>query len=379
MKKFLSVAATLALSATLLSPAAPANAAIDAGQKLMAIGCGSDNGKLYDINSTDGTATTVGAGFSAPSSTCSYQGAFNPIDGYVYYFQRGSGTPSVLLRVDKETGNHTIIGQTSLSGSPVTLAAMAVDSSGNAFAFDEFERFYSVSLFDGSLTLIAENSPVSGGFYSLAFDLTTDTLYAVLGVFGTPQLQTVNPSTGAFTSTGVTLTHYVMGITLDEDGLMWVLTNDVQSEVYSYDIGTNTWSYKGDLNVGGVDVYSQSMFFYGTVTGPPSNGDVQSKRARVFFDGNSAELTKTARATLRRKFNAIPDGADLRRVVITSYIAGSVSWPALAEGRVHAVKGFLKRLGVDARFVLKPNAAGIGYSATNRRADIEFRYASVPS
>lgn len=142
-----------------------------------------------------------------------------------------------------------------------------------------------------------------------------------------------------------------MGITIDEDGLMWVLTNDGMSEVRSYAIGTNTWSTKGNLNGGGSDVYSQSMFFYGTVTGPPTDGDLLSKKFSIYFDGNSAKLKKAAKRAIVRKLNSLGDGAAIDRVVIKSYIAGSVTWEDLAVDRFRAVKNFLAKGSVTPRAV----------------------------
>lgn len=294
----------------------------------MAIGCGGANqGKFYDINPNDGTAVTVGAGHTEPGANCSYQGAFSPIDGFVYYIQGGASPVAFLVRADKTTGIHETIGQLqSPTNEPLHMASLAINSSGEAFGFDPSENFYSIDLTSGVATLVGSNATTMAAFYSLAFDPLTGVLYAALGGSFSPVLQTVNILTGAPTSTGVTLPHYVMGITVDEDALMWVLTNDNFSEVRSYNVMTNTWSTKSDLLVGGSDVYSQSMFFYGTVGGLPTGDDVLSKKFSVNFDGNSAELTKAAKRAIVRKLNSLGDGA------------------------------------------------GIGYDAKNRRSDIEIRY-----
>ena len=257
---------------------ASAFAALPAGEHLVTIGCQGENGRLVDVNVDDASGTVIGAPISEAQFQCAVQGAFDPVTGYIYYPQMGdSNVNDALFKTDLD-GNQTNLGDFTLNGTAVgNVTSLAIDSSGNAYLFDDAENLYSVDLETAALTLIG-TSTVGSSFESLAFDRTTDTLYALRQGGGT--VYTVDVSTAALTDTGFDIANYVMGITFDDAGLMWVLTDDVLSELATFDVdsGTVTLIANGDLlNIAGDDYYTQSAVYYGEVTGGGDGGGSESE------------------------------------------------------------------------------------------------------
>lgn len=252
---------------------APVNAALPSGEHLITIGCQGENGRLVDVNVDDVSGTVIGSPISESQYQCGIQGSFDPVSGLIFYPQMGDNSVNDALFSTDLTGNQVNIGDFTLDGTVVpSVTSIAIDSSGNAFLFDDAENFYSLNLDTAELTQLG-TSTTGSDFESLAFDRTTDTLYALRQGGGT--VYTVNVENGAVTDTGYDITNYVMGITFDDAGLMWVLTDDILSELATFDVGSGTVTIisNGDrLHIDGSTYYTQSAVYYGEVTGDGSGG-----------------------------------------------------------------------------------------------------------
>ena len=267
----------IALSAAIVGlsafTAAPANAAIPSGEHLVTLGCSSQNGRLVDVNPDTSEGTVIGPSFSDSRYNCALQAAFDPVSGFIYYPQLPTAFNEYALYKTDLTGDQSNIGDIHTADSTkIDLTSLAIDSNGNAYGYAMDEKFYSVNLETAEVTYIGTATSGGYSYQSLAFDRTDNTLYAMRD--GSGFIYTVDVETGAATSTGISITNYVMGITFNDDGLMYILTDDNLSELATYNFDTNTKTILNGgtlLNVGGVNYYTQSAVYYGEVTGGAAN------------------------------------------------------------------------------------------------------------
>lgn len=118
--------------------------------------------------------------------------AASPLDGNLYGVQRYSPLPR-LLRFDPRTGFTTYyMGQTSHTG----IQAMAIDSTGNAYAWDVREGLLSIDLQTGATTDINNNVGGTGDIQTLCFD-SEDRLYG-----GRDALYRISTTTGEYVEIG---------------------------------------------------------------------------------------------------------------------------------------------------------------------------------
>lgn len=258
-----SFALAVALTAT-----TPATAALPPGDHLVTIGCQGENGRLIDVDVDDATGMLLGDPIAETQYQCGLQGAFDPVTGFIYYPQMGdNGVDNALYQADLD-GMQLNLGDFHLSDSTaVEITSLAINSVGHAFGFDMDENLYSIDLTTAEVTLVGSSAQGGYSYQSLAFDRTDNTLYAMRD--GVGSIYTVNVDTGAVTSTGISIPNYVMGITFDDAGLMYILTDDILSELSTYDFDTSTLTQLagGALLSAGGNYYTQSAVYYGEVTG----------------------------------------------------------------------------------------------------------------
>ena len=158
--------------------------------------------KLYTINENTGATTLV----TTISIFQLIEGdiAFGA-DGTLYGIQDDHFGELQLFTIDTTTGATTDVGAIISNITDNDLSAMAFDSSGNLWVYDQgASKLYTVSTSTGAILTSVDLSVTGTGVTAgMSFDPATGTLYLATGV-GTEDLYTVNTSTGVMTLVGTT-------------------------------------------------------------------------------------------------------------------------------------------------------------------------------
>lgn len=173
-------------------------------QHLFVVDCGSFQGQLWNVDSTNGTATPVG---SQPESApyCAGGAHFNPVDGKSYVIVYAPAGNS-LYTYDISTGDATFIAR--ISGAIDGGRSLVITNSGDAYLHSILEPFsshsglYSLDLETGVTTLVGDMginiqaiayNPVDDTIY--AFKRTDSDVYTIDRSTGAPTLDADNPLT----------------------------------------------------------------------------------------------------------------------------------------------------------------------------------------
>jgi len=151
-------------------------------------------GNLYTINPTTGASTLVTTVSPIPFVTAEGDIAFSP-SGTLYEVGGANGTNSDLFSINTTTGVATDIGP--ITTNSHDLSAMAFDSSGNLWVFDQAgSQLYRVNTATGAiLSTVSVNISGTGNVAGMSFNPAIGTLYVGTGL-GTNGLYTLNTSTG---------------------------------------------------------------------------------------------------------------------------------------------------------------------------------------
>ncbi len=152
------------------------------------------NGTLYKVDILTGIPTAIGV-FDATINGLSYDDASSTLYGVG---NETYGSDMRLFSIDTNSGVATAIGNSTLEGTPISLAC---DVNGNLYCTEINEdKFYSINKFTGVFTEIATlNIDIAYG-QDMEFDKTTNTLYyALCPMEGFTGLYTVNITTGELT------------------------------------------------------------------------------------------------------------------------------------------------------------------------------------
>lgn len=382
-KKLVALSALMAFIASPLI-ATPANAAsagfaLPEGQSMYAISC--DNGSAGDVPSDqlfsvaeNGSITTIGSGTAGlDSSGCAGGGSFDPTNGNLYYVgQDWTGEPaSVLTRMNTTTGVATKVAAVKLTGSDQQIQAIAINSSGSAYATDQ-SNLYSLNLGTGALTLIAAFSSISPS--AMAFDVNDN-----LWVGKSKKFYRVNLSDATileeadYAAKGVS--NYIVSMAFDSNNILWFQDNTSLKAANL--IGAGSASLQGAITqpaYPSYNFYVSALMVRPVSTDDPVAGN--SKQLSVYFAAESSTLTKDAQQKIRKAIRSLPDGADVRRVTIRGFVSGFAERPALAQARAKSVKAYFAKIGVTARYVVKSTAKGLGANPLNRKATIQIKYAT---
>ena len=179
-------------SATLIGPTglnSPIGIAFNPGGTLYALTL---LGGLYTINPNTGAATLVTSvsGFTTGEGDI----AFSPT-GTLYEVGGANGTNLDLFSINTSTGSATDIG--TITTNSHDLSAMAFDSSGNLWVFDQSgSQLFRVSTATGAiLATVSVNISGTGNVAGMSFNPANGILYVGTGL-GTNGLYTLNTTTG---------------------------------------------------------------------------------------------------------------------------------------------------------------------------------------
>lgn len=219
----------------------------EAGILYAVSGAGNSPSSLYQVNTSTGAATLVGA-----TGTSHVTGlAFNPLTGDLYghrsdIFDSGD---SQLLQINVNTGASTLIGTTGIQ-----VPDMAFSSNGTLYAWGEFEPTFS---FSDNLYTIDTSTAVATlvGFSNigtsntgLAFDQN-----GALWVKSGDQLYSVNAVTGVGTFDKTLSENPNNALAFDENNTAYsVLRSDGNSFLVSVDLSTGVVTTIGDMGVSGI-------------------------------------------------------------------------------------------------------------------------------
>lgn len=258
MKKSIQIALGTAVSAALLLVSTPAFAAprsLPAGEGLYAFGCDDGGPAVGLVDVATGAVTEVVPGVA---DQCYSSPAYNPVDGKIYVIDFGVGFD--LKVFDPQAKTLTMVG--AFDCEPY---ALAIDASGNAWIWDQFDdRLKTVSL-DNAVcgTPIGTVGLRDEDIYGMAF-APNGLLYAVLWDNG--YIGTVSTSIAGFTQVGSSamVAETNAGLTFDSSGIAWVLDEGLESsraEVFSADINdyAGTAQRSGQLAFNGADYYSEAI------------------------------------------------------------------------------------------------------------------------
>lgn len=149
-------------------------------------------GNLYTINPATGASTLV----TTVSNLTTGEGdiAFSP-SGTLYEVGGANGTNTDLFSINTTTGVATDIGH--ITTNSHDLSAMAFDSSGNLWVFDQAgSQLYRVNTATGAiLSTVSVNISGTGSVAGMSFNPANGTLYVGTGL-GTNGLYTLNTTTG---------------------------------------------------------------------------------------------------------------------------------------------------------------------------------------
>lgn len=383
--KLLSLSALVAL---LMSPiiAVPAGAAsvgpvLPAEQTMYAISCDDGNNNdvlgdtLFTVDTTNGDLTKVGDGTAGvDSGSCAGQAAFDPTNNNLYYIGNdwAGDASNALSRMNVTTGVATRIGVFKLGGVETPISALAISSTGVAYAADS-TALYTVNLSTGALTTVGALTGISPN--AMSFD-TSSNLWIV---DGSENLFQVNTSNGSTVSTSTDLQTagigWVPGMAYDANGVLWVQDNVNLKAIHpnfptlAHNFGTIT-----QVEHPSYDYYPGTIVISPADDGSDNEGSSNIKRLSVYFSGESSTLSNIAKAKIRKAIRGLPEGSDVRRVIIRGFVSGFEERPALAKARATAVKSYFSKLGVRARYAVSANAKGQGASPLNRKASITIKF-----
>lgn len=195
--KFALVTATIALVVGGVVPSHATEApTLPEDQHLVVVDCGSFQGQLWNVDSTNGNALPVGSQPDVGES-CGGGAHFNPVDGKSYVIMYTSGGTS-LYTYDTSTGNAAFIAR--ISGAIDGGRSLVITNSGDAYFHSVLEPFsprsglYSLDLATGVTTLVGD---MGFNIQAIAYNPVDDTIYAFSRTES--DVYTVNRSNGEST------------------------------------------------------------------------------------------------------------------------------------------------------------------------------------
>lgn len=315
------VMAAPALSAT----AASAGPTLPAGAALYMLDCEDAGTAIWQYDPATGVASIVDDDPTS-TSTCSYNGAYDPVSGRVYHQENDQ-----LRWFDPETFER---GVTAITG-VTDAAALAIDDEGNAVVFtgpwSSPQTVAPLDLTDGTAgtpvplsaevnTRAVSYNPVDGLLYSFQEQLVEGGLVT--------EIVTIDPTTGTVTETGIIVdtaslqyqpgedTFDAQTMTIDANGMMWVRDdgasvdadnlNDDRVDIVTVDPRTgDSWlQVWGAADASNQTVYDVGYHFYAwgliVVPGPEaddSNGGSGGGRDELAATGG-ADLSGVIGLTL---------------------------------------------------------------------------------
>jgi hypothetical protein len=258
------------------------------------------HGTLYNIDPLTGAVTTVGSRGGAGTYDYPYQGAYNPVDGQIYW----SGAVSDgehLWKTNPTTGTATLVANFTENGANATVNALAIGSDGHAFGTSGYKLF-SVNLTTGVLTRITASLP-NEMFYAFAYNPADSLFYAVANDDLNGGLFTVDVTDGT-TSRLIPMANFpnlgagtgpnarrLYSIAFDKNGSLWG-TNQNGEIISNVVTGSNAADFITGAQVAGLPGSTWASGL--AITYPTSNGSEESLANTGTQDGVQAALATGA-------------------------------------------------------------------------------------
>jgi hypothetical protein len=258
------------------------------------------HGTLYNIDPLTGAVTTVGSRGGAGTYDYAYQGAFNPVDGQIYW----SGSVSDgehLWKTNPSTGAATLVATFTENGSNTTINALAIGADGRAFGTSQ-SKLFSVNLTTGALTRITASLPIDM-FYAFAFNPADSRFYAVANNDANGGLFTFDVTNGTATrlipmanfpnlgaGTGANARR-LYSIAFDKNGSLWG-TNQNGEIISNVVTGASAADFITGAQVAGLpgSTWANGL----AITYPASNGSEESLANTGTEDGVQVALATGA-------------------------------------------------------------------------------------